>query len=269
MADTKLYAWAWGLETKEIQPLLDKFDGKLGAVVYHKNYDILKTPGRWIAFVGSLQNAQQLVDTINAGGHVDAAIVQDERNQIGGGLSGGYWSPQQYADNYNPIYKLLKDNGIPVSTMGLVGVPGPMAYLKFNVKFDDLYYKHMMDLVDGADYNAFNPGNNRQEEIHRVLDTYTDRKWIFSPHPLNPQWWPLKWNNILAWFLENKVYHEDIPFWVETSKDDRLLGIAIWSLRYNYMNIDGKKVLQRYCNLLDLNGEYTVAGRQLKAALNS
>jgi len=259
---TKIYAWIAGVTSQEIPKLLSIFGGKVGGVLYSYNYDLLLTPGNWIAFVGNLNDAKKLVKT---GGRVVTALIEDEVNITG--LSGPARTPESYATGYNLIYDLLHQNGIAVSTGGLAGQPGWASYMTFNTKFDAKYFSKMMPLLHGADYNAFNPGQNRLQEIERILGTYTDRKWLFSPHPLNPQWWPLKWNNIPAYILENYIYHENMDFWIKKSKDPRLLGIAIWSLRYNWMNIDGKRVLQRYCNLLTEKNELTVVGRQLQRGL--
>jgi len=268
MADPKLYAWIYDVDNQDIPKLLGAFKGKVGGILYQKNYDMSLAPGKWMAYVGDGGAATQLVQTVNKGGKIDAAIVLDERNSVNGGPSGNYWSPQKYADEYNPLYDILHAAGIPVSTMGLVGVPtGKLSYITNNVKFDDDYYNKMMPLLRGAEYNAFNPESNRHAEIDRVLNTYTDRKWIFSPHPVNPLLFPFCQNTLLSYPLENYIFHENIPYWVEKSKDPKLLGVAIWSLRYNMMNCGGKRMFQKFCNIFTDKNKLTVVGRQLKKAL--
>lgn len=262
VAKPKIGAWAWAMDVDAVIRLLKPFKGNLSAILYNKNYSAAANPNyTWYAFINSTSDATKLVQTVNAGAKIQAAIIKDERNISG--LSGTYMTPDQYTTDYMKIYDILHTAGIPTSTMGLAGMPGSVweTAIMHNIKFDDKYFNGIKSLP--SDFWAFNPSGNRRKEIYRILSTYTTKPWIFSPHPFRPNWWPLDRNTILAYIAENWIYHENTEFWLEVAKKPNVESILIWDLKEGPLTWKGKQAWQSWHGLYDRNENMTIIGKKV------
>jgi hypothetical protein len=240
---SRLYAWAHAISPDEAVDAAARFPG-LGLVLYGTNYaavmDLDVPP---IAYVGSIAQAEGVAALARSGYRWHAAIVNDERNQTG--PSGAYWAPEQYREVFASIAPILRDAGVPVSTMGLA----PKRTLLWDTlrarRFDDWYHSRLPE----SDLRAFNPNGVRRREIERALRK--GERWILSPAPFR-SWW------------DNLLSPVKVGGWARYANDDRVHAVALWCLREVK---EGGGRWQKEHGLLDRHDRLTRIGRQVKRHL--
>lgn len=195
-----------------------------------------------ICFCTTLAEANEAIAT---GRLWRLAIIDDERN-----VADPPETPIAYSDRVKPIVAAFASAGIPTSAaaVGLAhGLPAAMAWAGF---------------VTGPDTRGVNA---RLADLPGVLRAITGRphKYVITAIVLRPTWWPLRYNDILA-YLNQELGGHPVAVLQDALAHPNVEALAIWNLR------EGKLAngdWQTWTGMLDHNGNPTSAHGLVSKAL--
>lgn len=235
-----VYAWAEACSVSEIPGLLSRFGGKVGAVLYPRQFEAARGPGRFVAFLGGPADAEALLSAVQGGARFDGALVWDEKNLV------ATWT--EYAAVVERVRPSLLKVGVAfwgMSTRSLRGERGGADVLWLQKQSDRL----------GAERWGWNATGARGD-VMREVAAHPEKRWLLSPHPWRFTVLPLfdaGWLNWLRdhfvggsvrWYAEVMAQRADVAFWCLKSYEPGHFGL---------FTVDGKRL--------------TSLGRQLRRSL--
>jgi len=245
MDEVRVYAWADGCSAPEVLTMLQRFSGKLGAVLYRRSFAAAYEPGSFIAFCGGIDDVKSVVALVQNGAKFRAVILMDELN-----LTSTFSS---YAAEAIAAKKLLDGVGIPfwgMSTHGMLAPSTPPDYTWLREEASQLRVPVLCWNASGTRSSIL--GGIGTIKMPRFL-------WFLSPHPWRFTLWPPFDSGWMNWLLDH--LHGRTAYWY-ASKVARLpnvAGVGLWCLRsYGHGHF----------GLFTKGGKLTGIGRGVKRALD-
>lgn len=249
MTSPRVYAWAHALRDDEAVNLASRITG-LGLVLNVGNFtaarELRVAPIMYVTTVAAARTVSNLIrDEDAAPFGVAAVLVDDERNRDG--PSGKRLEPDVYAKRFAAIQEEIP-SGVPVFTMGLQAIGGPLRTLCRARRFDDQYHRRLPP----ASGRAFNPNKVRLAEVKRAMSLSPNHQWILSPAPFRGT-------------LDQLLSPISVKGWVALATQRRVTAVALWCLKEHVAG----GAWQSEHGLFDRAGAITSVGLQVQRALEA
>jgi len=238
---TKVFAWAYGCSVNEVLRFLPMLGGNVGAVLYRDQYEAAMEPRAFIAFIGSEDDAHEVVRLSKKGARFMGAIYLDERNLD--------MTLAAYAASASVIKNILATTGIPffgMSTKSLLSQAGhaDLTFLREEVSRLG---------VPVLCWNATGSRATIEDELGRIK-----MWWFLSPHPWRFTLLPLFNSGWVNWLLDH-LHGITARWYVGTvAKREDVYGVGLWCL---------KAYGPGHFGLFTESGKLTGLGRAVRRAL--